>query len=477
VISPALDVHGILDSVLGFRAGDTIMTIRSAALPLGVICLAAGIAYGASSDDLTTPVTGRGAFDQPFPFLRGQALTRFREGDEIFDQTFAVGTSEDPVRFSGVGPLWNQPSCAGCHAGDGRGEPSKGETDPMRSSLVRLSVPGKTPQGGPLPEPTYGDQFQPFGAPGVPGEGEAGIRWTETERVLDDGMHISLRRPELVLRELHYGPMPNAIMTSIRMAPAGFGLGLLESVPEAELLALADPNDKNHDGIRGRLNHVWDFTAGRTTIGRFGLKANQPNLRQQVAGALNGDMGVTSRVFAKQNCTAAEKECLNAPAPGTPEISDADFATLVSYVKAIAPPAPRPFSADARAGELWFKRIGCASCHVPTLTTGDNPEFPRAAHRTIHPYTDLLLHDMGEGLADGRPDYEASGRDWRTTPLWGIGLVGAVSQRAFYLHDGRARSLTEAILWHGGEAQSSRDAFSTLTDENRQAIIEFLNTL
>jgi CxxC motif-containing protein (DUF1111 family) len=160
-----------------------------------------------------------------------------------------------------------------------------------------------------------------------------------------------------------------------------------------------------------------------------------------------------------------------------PEISDADFATLVSYVKAIAPPAPRPFSIEARAGEVWFKRIGCASCHVPSLTTGDNAEFPQAAHRTIHPYTDLLLHDMGEGLADGRPDYEASGRDWRTTPLWGIGLVGVVSQRPFYLHDGRARSITEAILWHGGEAQSSRDAFSTLTDQNRQAIIEFLNSL
>src|SRR5215472_16104665 len=222
------------------------MTIRRAALPLGVIFFAAGMAYGYTGDDVTTPVTGKGAFDQPFPFLRDKALARFREGDEIFDTTFAVGTSEEPSRFSGVGPVWNQPSCSGCHAGDGRGEPSKGESDPMRSSLVRLSIPGKTPQGGPLPEPTYGDQLEPFGAPGVPGEGEASIRWTETDRVLDDRMHISLRRPELVLHDLHYGPMAKGAMTSVRMAPAGFGLGLLESVPEAELTALADPYDANH---------------------------------------------------------------------------------------------------------------------------------------------------------------------------------------------------------------------------------------
>jgi CxxC motif-containing protein (DUF1111 family) len=212
-------------------------------------------------------------------------------------------------------------------------------------------------------------------------------------------------------------------------------------------------------------------------VGRFGLKANQPNLAQQTAGALIGDMGITSILFPKQNCTPAEKECGNAPDSGSLEISTPDFATLVAYVEAIAPPARRALSREGRTGESLFEKIGCAACHVPSLTTGDNAQFPQAAHKTIHPYTDLLLHDMGEDLADGRPDFEASGRDWRTAPLWGIGLVGVVAERPSYLHDGRARSLTEAILWHGGEAERARNAFSALSAADREAVIEFLNSL
>lgn len=452
-------------------------TLRRAALPFGAICLAAGVAYGASGDDLTTISSDNAAFTQPFPFLRDQALAKFRDGEAIFRQRWQVGSSEDESRFVGLGPLWNHISCAGCHAGNGRGEPSASETDPMRSSLVRLSVPGRTPQGAPLPEPTYGDQLEPIGAPGVTGEGEAAVRWQETVRMLGDGVAVSLRRPELVLHDLHYGPLAPGTMTSVRMAPANFGLGLLASVPDAELIALAERENSNRDGIRGRLNHVWDAAAKHMAVGRFGLKANQPNLAQQTAGALNGDMGITSILFPKQNCTPAEKACADAPDSGTPEISNRDFATLVAYVEAIAPPARRALSLEGRTGQSLFDRIGCASCHAPSLTTGDNAQFPQAARKVIHPYTDLLLHDMGEDLADGRPDFEASGRDWRTAPLWGVGLAGTTTSRPFYLHDGRARSLTEAILWHGGEAQKAREAFSTLSATEREAVIEFLNSL
>ncbi len=453
--------------------------IGRTALSLGIVCLAAsGLAIAASDTDVAVENSGRAAFQQPMPFLDSAAVERFRAGAAIFRQPWLVAPSDDDSRFDGLGPLSNRLSCVGCHIGNGRGEPSAGETDVMRSMLVRLSVRGRTAEGAPLPEPAYGDQLQPDGVTGVPGEGSASIRWHESAQTLTDGAHISLRRPELVLRELHYGPLAPDTMTSLRMAPAIFGLGLLEAVPEAELIALADPNDENHDGVRGRLNRVWDAAAGRMAIGRFGLKANQPNLRQQVAAALIGDMGITSHLFREQNCTAAERACAQAPTGGDPEISDADFATLAGYIEAVAPPAPR--QSDDRAvkdGEALFRTIGCAACHVPSLTTGENPQFPGAAYKVIHPYTDLLLHDMGEGLADGRPDFEASGRDWRTAPLWGIGLAGAVAAHPAYLHDGRARGLDEAILWHGGEAQRSRESFAALSAANRQAVIAFLNHL
>jgi CxxC motif-containing protein (DUF1111 family) len=261
------------------------------------------------------------------------------------------------------------------------------------------------------------------------------------------------------------------------MSPGVFGLGLLAAVPDEELIRLARLEDENRDGVRGRLNHVWNAQSGRMDIGRFGLKANQPSLRQQVAAALIGDMGITSRLFMQQNCTQAEDACLRAPFGRDPEINDDDLANLVSYIEALAPPVRRVGDKMSARGEELFLQIGCAACHVPSLTTASDSAFPQASNRTIHPYTDLLLHDMGEGLADGRPDYEATGRDWRTAPLWGIGLAGVVIEHPTYLHDGRARNLDEAILWHGGEAARARDAFAALIEPDRNAILAFLNSL
>jgi CxxC motif-containing protein (DUF1111 family) len=437
---------------------------------------AAGVVIAASNDDLVTANTGPKAFAQPFAFIEGEALAKFRSGADLFGLPW-FAQSEAQGRFGGLGPLSNRFSCAGCHIGNGRGETSANEADVMRSTLVRLSVPGTGEGGAPLPEPTYGDQLQPTGIYGVLGEGEASIRWHELEHGLGDGARVSLRRPELVLSRLHYGPVASGTMTSIRMAPAVFGMGLLAAVPDEELMALADPDDADHDGIRGRLNHVWNVQLGRVDIGRFGLKANQPTLRQQVAAALIGDMGITSRLFMQQNCTQAEEACARAPSGRAPEIDDDDLATLVAYVAGIAPPARRGAGTASQRGEDLFRHIGCASCHRPNLTTGADGSVPQASRRMIHPYTDLLLHDMGEVLSDGRPDYEASGRDWRTAPLWGIGLARALLEQPTYLHDGRARTLMEAILWHGGEAARARNAYAALNDADRNAILAFLNSL
>jgi len=357
------------------------------------------------------------------------------------------------------------------------GEPSRNENDVMKSTLVRLSVPGVIAHSWSAPEPTYGDQIQPFGIAGVPGEIEPSIRWHEEPQTLPDGTEVSLRRPELVLKNFHYGPLAHGTLSSVRMSPGVFGLGLLAAVPDAELIALTDPNDRNEDGIRGRVNFVWDAEAGGTAIGRFGLKANQPNLRAQVAGALIGDIGITSTLHVTQNCTAVERACRAVRNPFAPEISDADLEILVDYMVTLAPPARRPGNDIARRGEALFEEWQCAACHRPSLSTGPLPGFPEIGGHTIHPYTDLLLHDMGDGLADGRPDWEASGRDWRTAPLWGIGLVPTVADRPVYLHDGRARDLTEAILWHGGEADSARSAFAAAKPSDREALLAFLNSL
>jgi CxxC motif-containing protein (DUF1111 family) len=453
------------------------MTLRISLL-FGLTCFAAaGVADAAPDVALVTANTGRSAFAQPFAFIEDDALTNFRSGANLFRLPWFADENGGQARFGGLGPLSNRFSCLGCHIGNGRGETSTGEADVMRSALVRLSILGADANGAPLPEPSYGDQLQPTGIYGVLGEGEASIRWHELEETLADGTRISLRRPELVLSRLHYGPVSPETMTSVRMSPGVFGLGLLAAVPDEELILHADPNDENRDGIRGRLNHVWNAESGRTEIGRFGLKANQPTLRQQIAAALISDMGITSRIFRQQNCTPAEDACLRAPSGRAPDIGDDDLATLVSYVEALAPPAPRPGDKISERGAELFDRSGCSSCHLPSLRTGAGGAFPQAANRIINPYTDLLLHDMGEGLADGRLDFEASGRDWRTAPLWGIGLAGAAIEQPSYLHDGRARNLSEAILWHGGEAVRARNAFAALGETDRNAIVAFLGSL
>ncbi|CAO3416524.1 di-heme oxidoreductase family protein [Azospirillum endophyticum] len=426
----------------------------------------------------TVPVQGRDAFSRPLPGLDSAHRAAFQAGRSLFQQVWTVGPSELRPDLDGLGPLFNRQSCIACHAKNGRGEPPEGESDSMRSTLVRLSVPGGRPGGAPQPHPVYGDQFNPDGIPGVPGEGRATLVWSERIDRLADGTPVALRRPALRLSNLGYGPLGPEVMTSVRMAPPLVGLGLLEAVPEADLLALADPDDRDGDGVRGRVNLVWDAARGAFAVGRFGLKANQPSLRQQNAGAFDGDLGLTSTLFPRHGCTAAQTACRRAAGGAAPELSDGQLDLVTLYTRALAVPARR--NADAplvRIGEELFAAIGCAACHIPTLRTGSSPALPELAERTIHPYTDLLLHDMGEGLADGRPDFQATGRQWRTPPLWGLGLTTAVTDRPTYLHDGRARTLLEAILWHGGEAEPAREAVRRMPSLNRQALLAFLDSL
>jgi CxxC motif-containing protein (DUF1111 family) len=341
---------------------------------------------------------------------------------------------------------------------------------------LRRADSGATEHGETRPHPVYGDQLNDAAVPGVPAEGQARVRWEEHPEKLVDGTTIRLRKPRIEFSELAYGPLGDTILVSPRIAPPVFGLGLLEIVPEETILALAAR--KKPDGILGRPNRVWDPVSERTVLGRFGWKANVGTLLHQTASALLGDLGITSPVLQKENCTPLQTQCSAAPSAGSPEIESQRLAAMVLYQAALAVPARRETThPEVMRGESLFQSAGCGACHVSTLETGDHPSLPFLSSQTIHPYTDLLLHDMGEPLADDRPDFLAGGREWRTSPLWGIGLSERVNGHAAYLHDGRARSLLEAILWHGGEAMPAREAVRQMKSEERTALLRFLQSL
>ncbi len=420
---------------------------------------------------------GRRALSQPVADLDASARERFFHGRSLFQQMWVVTPSRQ-AEVDGLGPLYNRLSCVACHPGNGRGSAPDGPDEELRAMLVRLSLPGPGPHGGPRPHPAYGDQLNESAIPGLPGEGRAALRYREEAVALADGSEVSLRHPELTLLEPGYGPF-DGLLTSPRIGPALVGLGLLEALPEAELLLWADPLDRDGDGISGRPNRVWDAEQGVERIGRFGLKANVASLRGQIAGAFHGDLGITSPLHPAAPCASEQAQCQRLQQQDRElELSAAQLDAITFYHQALALPARR--GADTPqviAGERLFHQAGCAQCHRPQLRTAADATPAFLADRLIAPYSDLLLHDMGAGLADGRPDFAASGREWRTPPLWGLGRAEEVADQVGYLHDGRARNLLEAILWHGGEGLRSREAVRKMDAEARAALLAFLGSL
>jgi CxxC motif-containing protein (DUF1111 family) len=416
----------------------------------------------------------REALQQPMPGLTPDELVRFRQGRSLFNQSWVIAPSTD-TEVDGLGPLYNRVACSSCHARNGQGGAPDQEGARMASMLVRLSVPGRNAHGGPKPHPVYGDQFNEEGVSGISGEGRIDIHWQYSTVTFDDGTQVELRRPQLRFRNLGYGPL-GAVQTSARVSPSVAGMGLLEAVPDATLMAMA--NEEKPDGVKGRINRVWDARKNRTTIGRFGLKANMPTLYQQTAGAFAGDMGLTSRLFPQGNCTEKQTACRRAPGGGAPEITDIQMGAVVFYLAHLAPPPRRNLDDPlVMRGSVIFNSAGCTSCHRQALVSGPVAGSPYLSNRTFAPYTDLLLHDMGPDLADGRPDYRASGSEWRTPPLWGLGYLEAINPDTRYLHDGRARSFEEAILWHGGEGSVARLRYISLSRQEREALAAFLKSL
>lgn len=384
----------------------------------------------------------------------------------------------------GLGPLFNTNACQNCHIKDGRGHPPTPDAANAVSMLVRLSIPDTPAYAkviehlGVVPEPVYGGQFQDMSVPGVVPEGKVRVDYTPVPIRFKDGTEVELRKPVLQITQLGYGPMHPDTRFSARVAPPMIGLGLLEAIPDEAILANAAAQAKDKNGIAGRPNQVWDDAQQKTVLGRFGWKAGQPNLNQQNVHAFSGDMGLTTSLRPFDDCTDAQTACKQAPngngPNGEPEVSDNILRLVLFYSRNLAVPARRDVSApQVLAGKNLFFQAGCQSCHTPKYTTAANAAEPELANQVIRPYSDLLLHDMGDGLADNRTEFKASGRDWRTPPLWGIGLTQAVSGHTQFLHDGRARNLLEAVLWHGGEASAAQQQVLSFNAEQRAALLAF----
>jgi CxxC motif-containing protein (DUF1111 family) len=412
------------------------------------------------------------AFGNPIPNLSSDDNNKFIVGNS-FNRNAWVTSPASTTGRDGLGPLFNANACASCHILDGRGKPPEIGQNPI-SLIFRLSMPGD------MEIPNYGKQLQNHGINDVMEEGTVNVTYTETPGSYPDGTTYSLRKPAYVFTNLKYGDFPAGFMFSPRIAPAMAGTGNFDGVPDEVLLAKADPGDADGDGISGRVNHVHNFITNTTVLGRHGWKSNTATIANQVADAFSNDIGITSRVFPAPQLAGIQYNMYkDLPNGGDPEVQNDFFDDVVFYTASLAMPQRRKNfnDQDVLTGKKIFINIGCAKCHSPELKTGPNELVPQLSNQTIRPYTDLLLHDMGDGLADNRPDGEASGSEWKTAPLWGLSYYQTVNKHTFLLHDGRARNAEEAILWHGGESEQVINGFKSLNKIDREKILKFLETL
>ncbi len=454
-----------------------------------------GEAYPGGDATSRKSVDNANAFSHSSGNLPFRKELDFKVGNGIFRKLW-VSAPSSTKSSDGLGPLYNARSCQRCHLKDGRGHTPQANfpDDDATSMFLRLSIPPETEEQKKLlaerkisvvPEPTYGGQLQDFAIQGHDAEGKMHIDYADVQFQFPDGSKVTLRKPSYSIDRLAYGPLHSKVMLSPRVSPQMIGLGLLEAIPEMLIRGLADMDDTDRNGISGRPNEVWSAEHKNIIVGRFGWKAGNPTVKAQSAGAFEGDIGISTPMArnAWGDCTDKQSHCRKAPNGASPKIGNVEagekFLDLVAfYSRNLAVPRRRtPDSREVLAGKKLFYETGCVQCHQPKFRTSTLEGQPHLSNQLIWPYTDMLLHDMGEGLADNRPEGVATGREWRTAPLWGIGLTPIVNGHTQYLHDGRARSLLEAILWHDGEAGPARDAFAALDKKDRDRLIAFVNSL
>lgn len=418
----------------------------------------------------TVFLTSSNSFSTPAPNINGSDLADHLDGDVDFESVFVTA----PASINqGLGTIFNNSSCVSCHPRDGR--PSFPANINGRSGFfLRVSLPGQLENGAPVPVPGFGTQIQNQAIFGYQPEGKFQVTYTDIVEMLSDGTEVTLKKPTYSLIDT-YIPFPGNALLSPRIGSPVFGLGLLEVITESDILQNQDINDIDGDGISGKANYVFDAISGTTKIGRFGWKANTATILEQCAGAYNGDMGITSYLkpietgFGQSNGEDGFGDDL--------ELADNILRRVALYCKTLAVPAPRNITvSNVRRGAKIFEQLECAKCHIPKMQTGPSP-IAALANQTIFPYSDMLLHDMGDDLADHRPDFLASGNEWKTRPLWGIGLTNVVNNHTNFLHDGRAKNITEAILWHDGEALNSKNKFKQLSAKDRNDLLSFINSL
>ncbi len=483
------------------------------ALPFKQICLIGSLLLvGCSSDipsvtkeenypggNTTASYGSQPSFQLAAANMPKELKADFHAGKALANQPWVKAPTITTAR-DGLGPIYNARTCLMCHIKGGKGFIPDNSNIALSGTLVRLSLPETKNQkanktAGVIPHPIYGDQIQsqsvslahqlrssqPHLKHDINPEAYVHVNWKKHTFTYPDNHQITLRKPELDFRYLGYGPIEKQTLISLRVAPAIHGMGLLELVKQKDIDALSDVKDANQDGVSGRVNQVWDIEKQSMQPGRFGLKANKPSLAMTVAGAFTNDMGITNPLFPNEPCTPTQQACkkaINGNDKSGVELPQKLLDMVIDFNRNIAPVKRRkPEHPTTLRGRDRFYQVGCHNCHNPNFVTGNSQSFPHLGGQNIWPYTDLLLHDMGKELADNRPDFEASGSEWRTPPLWGIGLSQKVNGSDALLHDGRAQTVEEAILWHGGEAQQSKHNFINLDKSNRNALVRFVNSL
>lgn len=443
------------------------------------ISLTAILAEGLFALNIQTTPAGTTGFKKSYSGLNNDEIDIMMLGKSFFRIPWVEPPSATTAR-DGLGPLFNANTCTSCHPNNALGSVYNDEGGISRSMVVRLSIPTDNSQehqailkkSGFIPEPTYGAQLAMNGLQSVPYEGKLKITYGSKEVVYPDGHKVQLRVPTYELTHLQYGKLHDEVAISVRKAPALVGLGLLEQLDDATILQNEDVEDANNDGISGKANMVYSIEYDDYRVGRYTYKGSAPTVKHQSAAAFHNDMSLTTTLFPMDNCTKVQEACLKAPKArdkiDVPNIRLDAINFYLTHLK--VPVSSKKVTQKVQEGKKLFSQIGCAKCHIPELKTKEGV--------SVKAYTDLLLHDMGEGLSDGRVEFEASKTEWKTPALWGINSYAkAIKKAPDYLHDGRARSLEEAILWHGGEAENIKEKFMHLNKQQREQIIQFLGTL
>ena len=436
----------------------------------------------------------KNAFSLPMKNIAKEKKIDFLIGNGLFKRMW-IPFSLSQVSSDGLGPLFNAKSCQSCHIKDGRGHPPLAnnlDEDAISMSL-HLSIPPENSdeinllyalKSKAIPDPIYGSQLSDFSIDGVLSEGNIFIEYDYIPVIFNNGKVVILSKPKYSIINTKYGKLHSDIRISARVAQPMIGLGLIESIDHKDILAKIKDSELDADKISGKANYVWDYEEKKISLGLFGWKATQPSVRQQAADALHNDMGLSTTLFIEgDNCTVNQTQCKDLPNGNTKryndvEVSDHQLDLIEFYSTHLAVPERRNYNdPNVLEGKKIFFKSGCTSCHTPKFKTIENKYSRALSNQIIRPYSDFLLHDMGPGLADENTEFLADGSEWRTQPLWGIGLTKEVSGHTNFLHDGRAKNILEAILWHGGEAERSKNKILKLSKIEINQLIDFIESL